>query len=448
MSNIRAYQVDHLLLLVGSNPLPNAVSGKLLATSEGTITLIHSASSFPLAQNLESWFRNAGYSDIRLTQVEESDATPVYQKVETVLKEYESDHGNANRARVGLNYTGGTKVMAVQAHRALKDWAKSRDKDAVFSYLDAATLQMRFDPTSGMPAISLPVGLKVDISIHDLLKLHNWKLTNNPNPAPVLPESAAALLNILNNINDAKIWTKWLDDELFRNARKPTAVSSPFWVYQSGKELQGQYNVKKPGDEWKNTQLQNLALSWPNLPTLREIMGDELGQGDAQHLNLAAARMRGCKDEKDFCQWLSGIWLESAVLSVLQNCSEELHLKECWMDLKPKVLDNQDKSELFQFDVVAIRGYQLFAFSCTTDASKGLLKQKLFEAYVRAQQMGGDEACTALVCCAPQEKVDALEAEMRCDIGSEGRIRVFGREDLANLAEHIKDWVCEQSREV
>src|SRR5271157_6277958 len=116
MSDIRDYQVDHLLLLVGSNPLPNAVAGKLLTTTAGRITLIHSASSFQIAQNLASWFRNAGYSDIGLRQVEQSDATSVYQKVETLLKEYESKHGNANRARVGLNYTGGTKVMAVQAH--------------------------------------------------------------------------------------------------------------------------------------------------------------------------------------------------------------------------------------------------------------------------------------------------------------------------------------------
>lgn len=35
-------QVDHLILLVGGNPLPNAVAGKLLARSGGTITLLHS----------------------------------------------------------------------------------------------------------------------------------------------------------------------------------------------------------------------------------------------------------------------------------------------------------------------------------------------------------------------------------------------------------------------
>jgi len=182
-------------------------------------------------------------------------------------------------------------------------------------------------------------------------------------------------------------------------------------------------------------------------------MSNALGQGSTEKLNLAAATTRGCKDEEDFCKWLSGTWLESAVLSVLQNCPQELHLKECCMDLNPNVLGSSGKSGLFQFDVVAIRGYQLFAFSCTTEdgeegGGEGIMKQKLFELYIRARQMGGDEACVALVCCAPPKKVDKLEAQMRCDIGSESRIRVFGCEDLANLAEHIKDWVREQSREV
>ncbi len=66
---------------------------------------------------------------------------------------------------------------------------------------------------------------------------------------------------------------------------------------------------------------------------------------------------------------------------------------------------------------------------------------------MRAQQMGGDEACVALVCCMEQEKADKLQDEMRRDISPEGRIRVFGRECLANLTGYIADWVREQSKE-
>lgn len=431
MSNIRDYQVDHLLLLVGSNPLPNAVAGKLLTTTADTITLIHSADGLLLAQRLKSWFLDEGYSDtnIGFKQVEESDAASVYQGVSRVLDAFERDHGNASKARLGLNYTGGTKVMAVQTYRALENWARFHSREAVFSYLDARTLKMRIERVPGGDTISFYVGLGVDINIHDLLKLHNWGLIKAPLTVPVLPESAKALLAVHSNPTHAEIWTKWLNDELSRNARKSI-----------------------PNGKWKsNTELQKLAISWPNLSVLKETMSNELGQDGIPHLNLTSAKGRGCKNEEDFCKWLSGVWLESAVLSVLQNCPQKLHLKECCMDLVPKAPGSSGTN--FQFDVVALRGYQIFAFSCTTVSGKesgdiGLLKHKLFEAYVRARQMGGDEACVALVCCVSQAQADKIEDEMRRDISPEGRIRVFGRERLENLIGEIVDWVRQQSKEV
>lgn len=461
MSEMRDYQVDYVLLLVGSNPLPNAVTGKLLAPTGGIISLIHSADGLSLAQRLKSWFLDAGYSDTNIvfTQVGESDATSVYQGVYTALKKYESDSDDVNRARmvrVGLNYTGGTKVMSVQAYRALEDWARSRSMDAVFSYLDAHTLQMRFDPAPGRPAISFYAGLGIDISIDELLALHNWKTVKAPIRAPVLPESAKALLSVHSNPTNAGIWTKWLRSELFQKARKRVPLPPPIWVSQAGEELQERYDVMQPApnDRWKSkTELQKLQLSWPDLPILRETMSKELAQDSAEYLKLTAGPGPSrCKDEEDFCRWLSGTWLESAVLSALQNCPQELHLKERCMDIRPKVLGNGVWGTEFQFDVVAIRGYQLFAFSCTTESARegggrGLLKHKLFEAYVRARQMGGDEACAALVCCMSQEKADELEAEVCREISPEGGMRVFGRESLANLGENIADWVRQQSKE-
>src|SRR5690349_4341044 len=111
MSELRDYQVDHLLLLVGSNPVPNAVAGKLLTAPGGSITLIHSADGLDLAQRLKSWFVHMGYSDtnIGFKEVEESDAVSVYVGIQDVLEKYERYFGTANKAhmaRVGLNYTG------------------------------------------------------------------------------------------------------------------------------------------------------------------------------------------------------------------------------------------------------------------------------------------------------------------------------------------------------
>lgn len=485
MSELSEYKVNHLLLLVGSNPVPNAVAGTLLASRRGRITLIHSAEGHPddprpsdgpsLVQRLIDWFRPddsdsaISYPGLSSREVKEADADSVRTCVRKLLDDYERDvleeytHkfgnlDNAPKVRLGLNYTGGTKVMSVHAYRALESWINEHDKrhrivsrDPVFSYLDARTLQMCIDPSGGKGTRSFYVGRDVKMSILDLLKLHNWKLIKWPDgepvwpkTTPVLPDSAAELLTVHSNPSQARIWTEWLRTKLFPKARKRVSIPSPFWVYQSGKELQGQYDVKQAGREWKSSaQLQNQEIPWPDLPPLRKTMSNELEQHGAQRLNLTAAARRGCNDEKDFCKWLSGTWLESAVLAVLKQCAQQLHLNDYCMDIKLEVPGSSD----FQFDVVAMRGYQLFAFSCSTDSSKALLKQKLFEAYLRARQMGGDEACTALVCCAEQEQVKELEAEMRRDMIVEGRIRVFGREDLADLATHIGYWVREQSRD-
>lgn len=454
MSEIRDYQVDHLLLLVGSNPLPDVVAGKLLTAPGGTITLIHSEDSFDVAKRLATWFQNAGYADVDLVQVEQAKAVSVYQRVSSKIEEYEHEHAGTKQThttRAGLNYTGGTKVMSVHAYRALEQWASKHKREAVFSYLDARTLQMHLERTGGGSPISFYVGRSVDITIRDLLTLHNWQLEKDPIAVPVLPESAASLLTVHSNVSDAGRWSEWLYDSLFRNARKPGAILPLFWVFQDGKELQGQFEVKQAGFDakWRsNSDLRNLAISWPDLPALKETMSNELGQQGTDSFSLTAAKERGCKDEQDFCKWLSGTWLESAVLSALQNCSPELYLRERYMDLKVKVPDKKAGDIKFQFDVVAIRGYQLFAFSCSSEGKdRGLLKLKLFEAYVRAQQMGGDEACVALVCAMEQEDADKLQEEMRRDIGPEGRIRVFGRECLANLTGCITTWVRQQSKE-
>ncbi|HIE48235.1 TPA: hypothetical protein EYP84_05040 [Candidatus Bipolaricaulota bacterium] len=98
-------------------------------------------------------------------------------------------------------------------------------------------------------------------------------------------------------------------------------------------------------------------------------------------------------------------------------------------------------------DVAAILGYQLFAISCI--ASKqggGETKKHLFEIFVRARQLGGDEARIGLVCCVPNPA--ALQAEVEETWDAEGKIRVFGQGQLLDLAVWLEDWFRTANREV
>jgi hypothetical protein len=228
MSELQKYQVDHLLLLVGSNPVPNAVAGKLLIAPGGTITLIHSKEGFDLAERLQAWLDRPGnsHANVGLAEVKESDAASVFtcvqhvlDKYSQVLKKQKKETNNSNKdgtVRIGLSYTGGTKVMSVHAYLALKSWLENKDREAifnrqpVFSYLDARTLQMWFEQVGMHDPISSLVGRQVSMRIDDLLDLHNWEPIKLPIKEPVLPESAKALLTVYIHPEWYKIWNEWV----------------------------------------------------------------------------------------------------------------------------------------------------------------------------------------------------------------------------------------------
>jgi hypothetical protein len=144
-------------------------------------------------------------------------------------------------------------------------------------------------------------------------------------------------------------------------------------------------------------------------------------------------------------EWLDGKWIECAVLAALREQADALALHESGWGLDEVTGDGRTLK--FEIDAVALRGYQLFAFSCSNASDrKGdhkELKLKLFEALIRARQLGGDEARVALVCC--RQNPQDLEDEVRRDIDPDGRTRVFGREDLANLPDALAAWVRDQS---
>jgi len=393
-------KIQHLILLIGSNPLPNAVAGKILVEPEGTITLVHSSDSFPVAQRLKAWLEKEHKKKgmVKLKQVEESEPSSIYKNVQECIKE-------AGTESVGLNYTGGTKMMSVHAYRAVEQWAKDKGITPVFTYLDARTLEMIIDPVDDYSSERrIYVGRAVELKLEDLLELHGLSLSHKPTSTALLPKTARALAKICSSSDGFRRWKEWI-----------------------------------------NTELQNRSdrLSMPEDESLKNVyrtLCREVGQPEGE---IALKQLAFKNTHQSFSEWLSGKWLEHYVIDVLNELQERLHLHERAQNIVPREV-------IFDVDVVAIRGYQLFAFSCKVISDekkngKKELKKALFEAYVRAQQLGGDEARTALVCCA--EVPAGIEQEMQRDFDLRGRVRVFGRKHLAELASYIEDWILSQSGE-
>jgi len=122
------------------------------------------------------------------------------------------------------------------------------------------------------------------------------------------------------------------------------------------------------------------------------------------------------------------------VLFALQNTLAGL--TEACMNVEPL---NSARQAIMEIDAAAIRGYQAFLFSCSTEYDNKPLKGKLFEGYVRARQLGGDEARIALV--SPTAIPGRIEAEMRRDFDIGESIKVFGKDDLGDLARALDDWL-------
>ena len=394
-------RVDHLMLLVGGNPLPNAVAGRLLVAEKGTVSLVHSAKTARVARLLRQWLvQQQPAPRVRFKEVDESDPVSILGGVRAELHAIKC-------ASVGLHYTGGTKAMSVHAYRGMERWAGEQGAEPVFSYLDARTLELVFDPTapeSGQSTRREYVGRALTMRVDDLMRLHGWRLQQPMRPRPLLPATARELARVAADDGGARAWNKWKQDVLY------------------------------PSRD------QRAAFPLPADPLLRDAtaaLQQELSLGPRDRVTPDALAREG----EDIYGWLDGLWLESAVLQGVLDCQTRCGLDEAGLSLRPAA--GSGLPTKFEFDVAAVRGYQLFACSCSIKSDHGSLKHKLFEAYIRAHQLGGDEARLALVCCS--DRLQPLEDEVRRDIDPEGRTRVFGRRHLGNLAAHLEQWVRDQS---
>ena len=96
-----------------------------------------------------------------------------------------------------------------------------------------------------------------------------------------------------------------------------------------------------------------------------------------------------------------------------------------------------------QLDVVAMRGARVFLFSCTVDSTKSLVKSKLMESRMRAEQLGGDLARYAVVSFS--KTPDSILREVQADgFAGYNDAQVFGLthfQDLPTFEEKLCTWV-------
>ncbi len=390
MDNLSKFRRQNLFLLIGTNPLPNYVAAKLLLKPGGHLYLAHTDETAEIADRLitvlELWIDRATKFPVR-----EADGNDIFRQVSRYVDKTQD---------MGLNYTSGTKTMAVHAYRAVEQVCPK----AVFSYLDARTLELLID-REGTPPLRYYAGTKVHLTLETLLKMHGVSYEREKvKTEPVQIGLASALARLHTTKKGVQTWWKWRREK------------SKGWTVLPNRE---------PGLEEIEQELRKMC-------------------GGSAPTPGAVARALGCEKLPSCASWFKGDWLENYTLHALKQVIEQRDdIRDYGMNLECTGRDTRDRQKFtFQFDVAAMRGYQLFALSCVASDQKERCKEHLFEAYVRARQMGGDEARVALVCAYRDPKGLLREVERSWD--AKGKIRVFGAEHLLDLPAHLKDWFDSQ----
>lgn len=408
--------VDHLFLLVGSNPLPNFVATRLLTKDKATIHLLYSEDTH--TQNIPSTRDEAVYlagvlqadSALQSRGVQVAPPRGIHdsngREIENQLGTICNDAGLARgtTTSIGFNYTGATKSMSVHTYRALAARFGTRCR---FSYLDPRRMALWYDNSSDPCCIS---HTDVTLSIQTLAAMHGYSVEKSPRQTPEFPDLLPLLKEIHQTPDGINAWRDWLGTDM--SAFPQHALLS---------------------------NIRDYFLSVCDGRVSPDLLAQKLGKFE----NLGSYR-------KDFL----GDWLQDVALEAIIANSHEFHIEHYGAEIKPtpnpqrEAQFKQKGFEVpeFDLDVAAMLGYQLFAVSCiASEKANGETKKHLFEAYLRARQLGGDEARIALVCYVDDGQKMKLESVIQRNWHVQENIKVFGRSDIPNLAEEFRSWFCTNS---
>jgi hypothetical protein len=376
----------NLILLVGSNPLPNYLSA--CALRPGRVVLVYSAETTAAKDRLKAQLSNVLGGDANLDDSFIEDptcATAVERVIDGILQGKKS-------GEVWLNYTGGTKVMAAHARMAFQ---KHNGLPKHASYLNeggsALQPQLRFDDGT---AKALAEYADVPLKLTTVLGLHGISHTPRApkEPAPTAMDADAILRAVLKDVPLASSLyceRERLESREYNNPQN--AVAAPF-----------------------RAERYKLQLSQDVFPT------------ETQMASLPNRKER----ESWFKQWYSfigGEWLEEWLGETIRR-----------LDLKPTPEEivvgvnaqRGDKKANLEVDIAVVRAHRSYFISCTTDTTKAICKSKLFEIAVRSRQLGGELARAALVCLADDTIVGSLQQDIDDMWGASNTTRVFGLSDL------------------
>jgi len=462
-----------LVLMVGTNPLPNYVVGSYLKKKNyDKFVLIYSEKNENINQsstadyadklkehlNLDNSNCDTYCDTFSLSNV--SNPSDIRDDLGIILEKFPKDNIN----EVHLNYTGGTKTMAVHVYNFLKE---SFAKKFNASYLDARSHKLIYD-NGEKESVKLKDKIKIDIDT--LLSIHLYKKNKlETNDTYTYKQKFGANFDsISEKIKNAikggkgKDFVKWLKDpfrKIFKGdedlLKKPDKFKKHIQELNSNNSsLIDEFNKLLEQTKKFEEHIQKLNGSnqspidrfnespqfiWDILNAFPEDkrINDEknLWIPDDNISNKAFSERI-----KDTVEFLDGKWLEWYVYNEIISKLQEKGLQEgkhFGISLEAKK-ENSSRSPNFELDIFIINGYQLVGISITTSDKQGDCKLKGFEVIHRVRQIGGDESKAILITGMEPSKKDALQEDLSFMTGTANdKIVVFGIDDWADIGDKI-----------
>jgi hypothetical protein len=399
------YTVEHLFLLMGENPLPNAIAALTLLAPQGKPYLIFTLRTQVHANYLANVLGDFPHlQPVQLINLGtgQTEASVIRTRIQAVAQSL--------KGAVGIHYTGGTRVMAVHAYRAIEACHPA----AVFSYLDTNSVEMVIDRDEEK---SLRFPVKPRISLEQLFRLHGlqWQPERQPLRQPIQSPIATQLAQFHESPQLQKDWQGWCQGELYRQAKR-------------------EYRWQEEAQLARLPPLELDALSAP----YRLLLQDGFG-GRGNQFILQDALKYGFQTITQCCDWLDGQWLAHYALAQVQEIADDCQIHDSHLGFLLETQLQSDRPwQKFEFDVAFMHHAHLFALVCTPSDQRTLCKQKFLDASVRARQLGGTEARVGLVCC--YDYPDTLRSELE-RVSRNKKVAVFGRADLRSLGQKLATWV-------
>ncbi len=368
-----------LILLIGSNPLPNYIVGHYLKKNRAEadvlpepdkIILLHSGDTEKFARKISEQLKiQPEYANLKDKEREPSVIVKgIQDKLDSLSKTDEI-------SSIHLNYTGGTKPMSLFSHTAVREWIeKEKKKDkirVILSDIDPKNhkIVLREKPDYPLDGDLLD---HVKPDIKTILELHNMRIDSaGQKDCCFSPE--------ITNLFAKQAIEKSRKKDKDNKREKPI----PKELKGINITLKGRHDEEKEKYLEKNSDKLNDLMEKTNnfFPYLSEHFENRTNIIQCPNLSF----IKFIKEDG---------WLEDFILNTLIKLKESSRIDI--HEIKKNVRASYDKRET-QLDVVAIRGYKLFLISCTTDDGIKTVKEKAFEAIYRAEQLGGEHAKAIVV---------------------------------------------------